>query len=53
MIDIDLVGERGVDQTGHTLTTGQSIIACSGTEYQHQITVTKLGKEKTTPLQSR
>jgi len=53
MIDVDLVGECGIDQTGHTLTTGQSIVACSGKEYQHQVTVAIQAKEKTTPLQSR
>jgi len=53
MIDEDLVGECGIDQTGHTLTTGQSIVACSGKEYQHQVTVAIQAKEKTTPLQSR
>lgn len=46
MIDVDLVGECGIDQTGHTLTTGQSIVACSGKEYQHQITVTIKVKKK-------
>ena len=45
MIDVDLVGERGVDQAGHTLTTGQTIVTWQGEGYQHQFTVTMQGEE--------
>ena len=29
MVEVDLAGEGGVDQTGHVLTTGHPIIACN------------------------
>lgn len=37
MVEVDLVGEGGVDQTGYVLTTGHSIIACNWKRKQKKL----------------